>query len=172
MATIDELTAEVAALRARVEGTEAVLAIQALKARYGELVDQRYAAGGPVDESTLGRIADELATLFTPDGTWDGGAGLGQAVGRRAIAARLRKPTLSFSRHLFVKPRIRVDGDRAVARWDLLCPCRLRDGQSYWMCGYEDDRYVMTDGVWLHEEMRLTTLFMAPVAEGWTKILA
>ena len=71
-----------------------------------------------------------------------------------------------------MKPRIDVDGDRATARWDLLCPCRGGDGRSYWMCGYEDDEYVRTDGAWLHRSMTLTTLFMAPVEDGWAKILA
>ena len=40
------------------------------------------------------------------------------------------------------------------------------------MCGYEDDEYVRTDGVWLHRSMKLTTVFMSPVEEGWAKILA
>ncbi len=170
--TIEELAGEVAALRRRVDATEGVLELQALKARYGELVDQRYSAGAVVDGVELERIADEVAGLFTVDGIWDGGPGLGTATGRSAIAARLRAPTLSFSRHLFVKPRIEVRGDRASARWDLLCPCRTADGRSYWMCGYEDDEYVRSDSGWLYRSMKLTTLLMSPVEEGWTKILA
>jgi hypothetical protein len=172
MPTIEELAAEVASLSRRVDASESILEIQALKARYGELVDQRFSVGAVVDDPTLERIAGEVAELFTPDGVWDGGAGLRTATGREAIAARLRQPTLSFSRHLFVKPRIRVDGDRAWARWDLLSPCRRLDGRSYWMCGYEDDEYTRTDGTWLHRSMRLTTVFMAPAGEGWTRILA
>jgi hypothetical protein len=39
------------------------------------------------------------------------------------------------------------------------------------MCGYEDDEYIRTAGVWLHRSMKLTTVFMSPVGEGWTKIL-
>jgi hypothetical protein len=171
MSTIEELATEVAALGRRVAAAEGVLEIQSLKARYGELVDQRYSAGGVVDEAWMGRIADEVAALFTLDGVWDGGPGLGSATGRAAIAAKLRTTTLSFSRHLFVKPRIQLDGDRAWARWDLLSPCRRNDGSSYWMCGYEDDEYIRTEGVWLHRSMKLTTVFMAPVGEGWTKIL-
>jgi hypothetical protein len=172
MPTIEELAAEVSALRRRVEASEAVLEIQALKARYGDLVDQRFSAGEVVDDLTLDRVAGEVAALFTVDGTWDGGPGLGRAVGRAAIAARLARPTLTFSRHLFVKPRIRVAGDRAWARWDLLSPCRRDDGSSYWMCGYEDDEYLRVDGAWLHHAMKLTTVFMSPVGEGWTRILA
>lgn len=172
MPTIEDLAEELATLRRRVDTTESTLEIHALKARYGELVDQRFSTGGVVDPATLQRVTREAAELFTVDGVWDGGPGLGSVTGRPAIAARLGEPTLSFSRHLFVKPRIRVDCDRAWARWDLLCPCRRLDGSPYWMCGFEDDEYTRTDGVWLHRSMRLTTVFMGPVAEGWTKILA
>jgi hypothetical protein len=113
MTTVEELAAEVAALRRRVEASEGVLELQSLKARYGELVDQRFGPDGVVDDQTLTRIADEVAALFTVDGVWDGGPALGRIIGRAAIAERLRTPTLSFSRHLFVKPRIRVEGHEA-----------------------------------------------------------
>ena len=170
MITVEELAAEVAALRQRVASSESVLAIQAVKARYGELVDQRFSLGAVVDANTLAHVADGVAALFTPEGVWDGGPGLGVAIGRRAIAARLREPTLTFSRHFFMNPRIEVDGETARARWDLLSPCRRADGTSYWMCGYEDDEYACVDGVWLHRSMKLTTVFMTPVGEGWTRV--
>ena len=96
MPTIEELADELAVLRGRVDAGEAVLQLQALKARYGELVDQRYSGGGVVDGARLAQLADQVSELFTVDGEWDGGPGLGKAVGRAAIAARLRNPTLSF----------------------------------------------------------------------------
>jgi hypothetical protein len=170
MVTVEELAAEVAALRQRVASSESALAIQGLKARYGELVDRRFSAGAVVDPGTLEQLSVAIAALFTPDGVWDGGRGLGIATGRPAIAARLRDPTLTFSRHFFVNPRIDLHGDTATARWDLLSPCRRPDGTSYWMCGYEDDEYALVDGAWLFRSMKLTTVFMAPVGEGWTKV--
>jgi len=168
--TVEELAAEVAALQRRVDASESVLAIQSLKAHYGELVDRRFAAGAVVDPDALVQVAAGIAGLFTSDGTWDGGPGLGKVTGRDAIAARLREPTLVFSRHFFMNPRIAVDGETARARWDLLSPCRRADGSSYWMCGYEDDEYARVDGVWLHRSMTLTTVFMTPVGEGWTRV--
>jgi hypothetical protein len=168
--TVEELAAEVAALGQRLAASESVLAIQALKARYGELVDRRFSAGSVVDTDTLAAVAGAVAELFTADGVWDGGPALGLAAGRDAIAARLREPTLTFSRHFFVNPRIEVASDRATGRWDLLSPCRRADGTSYWMCGYEDDEYGRVDGIWLHRSMKLTTVFMAPVGAGWTKV--
>jgi hypothetical protein len=170
MTTIEELAAEVAALRVRVETSESVLAIQALKARYADLVDQRFSAGAVVDAAILAPVAEAVADLFCVDGTWDGGPGLGVATGRSAIAARLREPTLTFSRHFFMNPRIDVEGPVARGRWDLLSPCRRSDGTSYWMSGFEDDHYARIDGAWLHRSMKLTTVFMAPVTEGWTRI--
>ncbi len=173
MVTIEELAAAVAALRQRVASSEGVLAIQALKARYGELVDRRFSVGAVVDAPTLADLSVAVAALFTSDGVWDGGPGLGTATGRDAIAARLGDPTLTFSRHFFMNPRIVVDivGETATGRWDLLSPCRRADGTSYWMCGYEDDEYARVEGTWLHRSMKLTTVFMTPVGEGWTRVL-
>ncbi len=172
MPTIEELTAEVAALRRRVDASEDILQLQALKARYGELLDGRYSGGSLVDQATLADIADQVAAPVHR--RRDLGRRSSARSGDRppAIASRLRTPTLTFARHLFVKPQIQVNGDRATARWDLLCPCRLADGSSYWMCGYEDDTYIRTDDAWLQQSMKLTTLFMSSVAKGWTRILA
>ena len=89
----------------------------------------------------------------------------GGNVGRITTAGTITE----FSR---LKPQIQVSGDRATARWDLLCPCRLMDGSSYWMCGYEDDTYIRIGDTWLQQSMKLTTLFMSSVAKGWTRILA
>jgi hypothetical protein len=170
MSTVEELAVEIAALKRRVAVSESVLALHALKARYSELVDRRFSKGTVVDAHALARVADEVATLFTPDGVWDGGPGLGVATGRPAIAERLREPTLVFSRHFFMNPRIDVQGESAHGRWDLLSPCRRADGTSYWMSGYEEDEYACADGVWLHRSMKLTTVLMTPVGEGWSKI--
>jgi len=172
MITLEALMTEVVALKERVSSSESVLAIQALKANYAELVDRRFSEGRVVDADTLAEIAERAAVLFTAQGVWDAGPGLGRVVGRPAIAARLRDSTLTFSRHFFVNPRIAVDGDSARARWDLLSPCRRTDGISYWMCGYEDDEYERVDGDWLHRSMKLTTVFMSPIGDGWTKIFA
>ena len=170
MATIDELTSELAALRARVGNTEAVLAIHNLKSRYADLVDSRFSRGRLVDDDQLATAAAAIAATFAVDGVWDGGPALGVALGREEIAAQMRSSKLTFSRHFFVKPQITANGDRARGRWDILSPCTTPDGVPHWMCGYEDDEYVLVDGEWLHESMRLTTVFMAPATEGWGRI--
>ncbi len=159
-------------LERRLDAAESVLAIQDLKARYAAVVDARFAKGTVVGQDALDALARRAADLFSEDGEWDGGPGLGVARGRAEIAARLAAPTLVFSRHFFVTPRITVDGDRATGRWELLSPCTRPDGTSLWMAGAEDDVYRRVDGLWLHESMTLTTYFISPAGEGWPKILA
>ena len=168
---MEGLAAEVRGLRERVEAAEAVLAIHELKARYADLVDRRYSRGALVSADRLAELADQISATFAPDGTWDGGPALGKAQGRAEIAAQMRSSTLVFARHFFMKPRIHVGGARADGRWDILAPCTTADGTPHWMAGYEDDEYVRTaDGAWLHLRMKLTTVFMAPAAEGWHTI--
>ena len=158
------------ALERRLAALEGAEAIRNLKARYAELVDQRYRRGGGVVEAVeLDALATRIAELFSEDAVWDGGAGLGTCEGRDAIRERFRDPTLLFSWHYFLKPRITVDGDVAEARWDILAPCTTRDGRPHWMAGVEDDRYRLEDGVWLHTRMKLSTVFMAPHDRGWVR---
>jgi hypothetical protein len=159
------------ALEQRVRMLEDVLAIQRLKARYAELIDQRYHRGRAREGEELARVARQIADLFTEDAVWDGGPALGLCRGREAICERMREPTLLFSWHFFLKPQIQVDGDRASARWDLLAPCTTKDGRAHWLAGTEDDDYRRVDGRWLHRHMKLNVVFLAPHETGWTRIL-
>ena len=164
------LEQRIAALEARVAAAEDVVAIQNLKSRYGQLADARYGPDGVVARDELERLADALTELFTDDAVWDGGPGLGVCRGHDAIRERFLAPTLRFSWHYFVKPRITVEGDRAEGCWDILAPCSLPDGRPMWMAGTEDDAYVKRDGVWLHQSMKLSVVFMAPHEKGWSRV--
>ena len=107
--------------------------------------------------------------MFSEDAVWDGGPGLGVCRGRKAISERFAAPTLQFSWHYFVKPRIHVSGQTARATWDILAPCTSREGRPLWMAGYEEDEYVKQDGRWLHSAMKLSVVFMAPHDRGWAR---
>lgn len=157
------------ALEARVRALEDVETIRKLKARYAELVDARYAEGRIAEPAAVEELARRIAALFTEDAVWDGGAALGVCRGREAIRERMAKPTLHFSWHYFVKPRIEVDGDSATGRWDLLAPCTTADERPMWMAGVEDDVYARVGGEWLHASMELRVVFMAPHDRGWAK---
>jgi hypothetical protein len=170
MPTSDELMQRIAALERRLEAVEDVQDIERLKARYAELVDARYSRGRVVEPPKLAEAAKAIAELFTEDAVWDGGKALGLARGRAEIAARMAEPTLLFSWHYFLKPRIEVEGSSARARWDILSPCTTKDGRPHWMAGFEDDEYRKVDGRWLHQHMKLTVVFLSPHATGWEKV--
>jgi hypothetical protein len=163
----DDLLARLADVEARLRRLEDAEAIRILKARYAELADARYSREGPKPAAELASLAREIAELFTEDAVWDGGKDLGTCRGRAEIEARFREPTLRFSWHYFVKPRIEVEGDLARARWDVLAPCTLRDGRPFWMAGVEDDEYARVAGRWLHARMQLRVVLFAPHREGW-----
>jgi hypothetical protein len=164
---MSDLEERVRALEERLAAVEAVQEITNLKARYAELVDSRYTLKGPKSAQEVGRIADEIVGLFSPDAVWDGGEDLGCWRGREEIRKRFLDPTLGFTLHYFVKPRIHVDGDRARARWDILAPVTFGNGKPGWMTGIEDDEYVRHEGAWLHSRMKLSVHFMVSYARGW-----
>jgi hypothetical protein len=167
----DDALQRIERLERRLAAVESVQEIERLKARYAELVDARYSRGAVVAPARLTELAGQIAELFSEDAVWDGGRALGLARGRTEIAARMREPTLLFSWHYFLKPRIEVAGDSARARWDILSPCTTKDGRPHWMAGFEDDGYRKVDGRWLHQHMKLTVVFLSPHATGWEKVL-
>jgi hypothetical protein len=164
-----DLERRLEALETRLRAVEDVDEIQRLKARYAQLVDARYTRAGPKPRAEIETIATDIAALFSEDAVWDGGAGLGVCTGREAIRARFLQPTLHFSWHFFLKPRIEVSGDEARGTWDILSPCTTREGRAMWMAGVEEDEYVRSGEGWLHSSMRLDVVFMAPYERGWAR---
>ncbi len=169
MSSVAELEQRLSSLESRLRVVEDIEAIRRLKARYGELADQRYGRNGVKPRAELEPIARELATLFSEEAVWDGGRALGLCQGREAIYQRMLAPTLSFSWHYFVKPQIDVEGDRARASWDILAACTTQQNVACWMSGLERDEYVRVDGHWLHSRMSLEVAFMAPYEQGWAR---
>ena len=169
MDDFESLLRRVGELEERLRATEDVLAIQRLKSRYAHLVDARTPRSGELPQASIDTIARQIAALFSEDGVWDGGEALGVARGREEIFEILRRPSLQFTWHYFVKPDIEVEGDRARGRWDILSPCTSKDGRALWMAGVEHDEYVREDGDWLHARMRLEVVFMASHERGWAR---
>jgi hypothetical protein len=167
MAALQELEDRIRGLEARLEEVEAVQEIQRLKAHYGALVDARLERG--VDDARREALAAQISELFTEDAVWDGGEGLGLCEGREAIRERMRNSTLLFTWHYFLKPQIRVEGDRARGTWDILAPCTGQDGTPLWMAGVEEDEYARVQGRWLHTRMNLRVVFMCPYERGWAR---
>lgn len=161
------LLARIAALEARVARSEAHADLLSLKSRYGALADARYSRKGPREQAEIDAVAEQLAALFSEDAVWEGGGALGRCVGRAAIRERFRAPTLHYAWHFFVKPEIRVEGDRAKGTWDVLALITTNEGRAMWMVGVEHDEYVREDGRWLHTRMQLESQLMAPHDRGW-----
>jgi hypothetical protein len=156
-------------LEARLAEVEAHRAILDLKSLYGTLADSRYTRKGPRTQPEIDLIAAELADLFSEDAVWEGGGALGRCEGKEAIRARFCEPTLQYSWHFFVKPEVRVEGDRATGTWDVLAMITTVEGRAMWMVGVEHDEYARVDGRWLHSRMRLDSQLMAPYDKGWAR---
>ena len=160
-------------LERRLDAAESVLAIQDLKARYAALVDARFARGPSSDRTHSTLLARRAAELFTEDGVWDGGPGLGVARGRAEIAARLAEPTLVFS----AAPLRQASASTSTAtgpRGGGTC-CARAPAPTGRRCGCPATRTTPTPGstgVWLHARCPSPPCFVSPAGEGWPRILA
>ena len=151
MATIEEL-------EARLRRLDDIEQIKKLKAQYCAYCDENYNADG-------------IASLFTEDGVWDGGA-LGRGVGRENIAKFFRRASsvFVFAIHNVMNPIIEVDGDCATGRWYLVQPLTRREKEAeaaMWLAGHYEDDYVRVGQQWKFKRLRFVTHFLAPYAEGW-----
>jgi uncharacterized protein (TIGR02246 family) len=135
-------------------------AIRALKGRYARFADAGYDADG-------------IASLFVPDGVWDGGSLFGRAEGVDAIRAHFAGASarIPWALHYVIAPEIEVAGDgrSATGSWYLWQPCTRRSSSGEerpaWLAGTYADRYVKVDGRWLFEHLRVDARWLdGPVA--------
>jgi len=166
MAALEELGGRIQALEKRMHALEDLQAIKKLKARYGELADERSRVK---EKEELEVIASEMAKLFTEDGVWDGGEVFGIRKGRKEIYEYFRQPAWKLGLHYFMNPHVTIEGNKARGRWYLLLPGTTKDNTAVWMAGFEDDEYVKMNGQWLKSRMKLTLLFLTPYDQGWVK---
>lgn len=122
------------------------LAIRNLVAAFSDAVNRRDSAA--------------LRALFVPDGGWTV-PGMGTAEGREAIAARLDGllggfPFLVQFAH---QGEVRVDGDRAAARWYIEELARAADGSGSHFIGTYHDTLSRTDEGWRFVVRRFDFLY-------------
>jgi hypothetical protein len=138
-------------LAARLSNVEDVEAIRALKVRYARFCDDGYDPEG-------------IASLFTPDGVWDGGDLFGRCEGTEAIKAHFRgaPDRIPWALHFTLAPEIMLEGapgpDRtARGTWYLWQPCTRRSSRGIdrqaWLTGTYEDRYVKTAGCWYFQSV-------------------
>lgn len=95
---------------------------------------------------------DEMAALFTEDGTWD--TAFGKATGRAAIARLARSlregPPQPRPRgiHLVTNIAIALDGDRASVRSNWIVAANSADGPKIGSGGFYADDMVKTAEGW------------------------
>ena len=146
-------------LEDRIQRLEDIEALKVLKSRYAEYCDDNY-------------NPDLLASLFTQDAIWDGGA-LGRVEGRDAIRELFAgaPAMLSFAIHHVTNPALEVDGDHCTGHWLLWQPCTLAAGdQAVWIAGNYRDEYRRVDGKWLFSKVTFRPTMMSPYEAGWAKM--
>ena len=120
-------------------------------------LEDRAAISDVLDDYAHGidtRDFDLVASLFTPDAHLDYTSSGGPAASRDEVLEWLRTslPAVAMTQHLLTNRRIRVDGDTATVRTELLNPL-LFDGEAgtelLLMGGRYDDQFVRVAGRWL-----------------------
>ncbi len=144
----------------RLARLEAIEEIKALKGRYCAYCDDNYDAEG-------------VASLFVPDGVWDGGEEFGRYVGRvefKKFLDRIRGD-IRFAAHLVLNPIIEIqDANHATGKWRLLMPATvMSDGvkESRWLLCEYDEEYVRQGGRWMFKNVDMKVNFYAPHLKGW-----
>ncbi|MCS6925596.1 MAG: nuclear transport factor 2 family protein [Candidatus Binatia bacterium] len=147
-------------LARRVQTLEDIEAIKKLKARYCAYCDDGYDADG-------------IASLFTPDGVWDGGP-FGKYEGQEAIRTFFRGASqiFPFALHYVTNPLIEVEGQHATGRWYLLQPATLAEGEqrkAVWLAARYEEEYVKVHGEWKFKRLTVSPAFLTPFDQGWVK---
>ncbi len=148
------------ALAATVARLAAIEDIKQLKARYCAYCDDHYNPQG-------------IANLFIPDGVWDGGQTFGRHVGQDAIRRFFAGVSgqILFAAHLVMNPLIDVRGDYATGKWRLIMPCTVKDAtgapEARWLLSVYEEEYVLTNGDWRYQTLKVSNQFYASHASGW-----
>jgi len=148
-------------LEQRLRKVEALEDIRLLKARYCDLCD----AGYP---------ADELCTLFTADGVWDGGE-MGVFEGTAAIHQFFANMpnVMSMAIHHVTNSAIEVstNAQSAQGRWYLLQTATIaQSNEAVWLAASYQDDLLRTEEGWRFQRVTLRSRFYTSYAEGWAKI--
>ena len=102
---------------------------------------------------------DDMAALFTEDGTWD--TAFGAATGRAAIAQQARdiRARAGDNRpravHLTTNIVIALDGDRAEVRSNWTVVQNSPEGPKIGSGGFYADRLVKRDGTWMFQYRKI-----------------
>ncbi|MFT4564486.1 MAG: hypothetical protein ACI9BW_004253 [Gammaproteobacteria bacterium] len=132
--------------------------IKQLKHRYCAYCDEQYDPDG-------------IASLFTPDGVWEGGS-FGRAEGREGIRSFFAEVSkqVSFANHYVSNPIIEIAGDTATGRWDLWQPMVMApEPAALWLIAKYREQYVRTGDSWMFKLLELDVKALSPYEQGFAK---
>jgi len=155
MATAD-LEKRVQALEAQVQGLEDRAAIQTLRFRFHEYVNEKR--------------PELMSELFSSDAEIDY-AHLGTVQGREKIVKFFQKglsDLVPFVKQYLHNHVITVTGSTGTGL-SYLEATPVHKGESYLVAARFDDQYAKENGRWYFKKVKLTPYFMVPLKEGWTQ---
>ena len=146
--------------QARLQELEDIQAITRLKARYVHAADGGWTDKPPHD-------AEGVASLFVPDGVWDGGR-FGRGEGHDGIRAYFQGAieTTPMVFHHTSSPDIQVDGDTATGSWHVVVPM-IQAGVSSVLVGIYHDEFVRTAEGWKFKRLRFQPANMIDLPSSW-----
>lgn len=156
MATTAELEQRVQNLEAHVRELEDRAAIQTLRMRFHECVNETNPNG--------------IGPLFSPDAELHY-SHLGTAIGRETITRFFQKglsELVPFVKQYLHNHVVTVNGDTATGL-SYLEATPVHKGESYLVAARFDDEYVKDNGRWYFKKVTLTPHFMVPLKEGWAQ---
>ena len=149
-------------LEERLKAIEDTFEIMRLKSHYLTACDGGWS--GPSHD------CDRVAELFTEDGVWDPSPVTPVAEGREAIREIIKAHrSVPFAMHHVSNPDIKVSGDTAIGRWNLILMLTSAQGQAYWITAVYQDKYIRTPSGWRFKKLKATVNMYAPYELGWAK---
>jgi hypothetical protein len=155
--------AHLANLTARLERMSDENAVSNLQHSYGYYMDRHH--------------WDDVADLFTEDGTWESGQRgvyAGKAQIRKALETFYGAPALRFGElfdHLTLGTIVTIspDGRTAAARTTELVQLGLNQEYARWELGAYEDEFVKQDGTWKIKSIHYYPRMITDYEKGWGK---
>jgi SnoaL-like protein len=156
MATTTDLERRVQQLEKQVQELEDRGAIQTLRMRFHECVNETK--------------PDQIGELFSADAELHY-SHLGTAIGREKITRFFQKglsELVPFVKQYLHNHVVTVNGNTATGL-SYLEATPVHKGESYLVAARFDDEYVKENGRWYFKKVQLTPHFMVPLKEGWAQ---
>jgi len=159
-AEVQELKAEIEAVKKQAQNAEDYVAISNLETAYGYYVDKAK--------------WDEVADLFTKDATLEIGL-RGVYVGQDRVRAYMHKlPDLKYGtlfNHMQLQPKIDVapDGMTAKGRWRAIMQVGVLNQRAQWGEATYENEYRKENGIWKISKLHAYFTYYSDYYKGWDK---